>query len=118
MYSGHKKELHGSSAVTTNNIMELTAMIMGLKALKEPCEVTICTDSQYAKNGITTWIHGWKKNGWVTSKKEPVKNKELWVELDSLISAHKVTYKWVKGHASDTLNNRADELANMGAVKK
>lgn len=116
-YGRHKKELFGGEAETTNNRMELTAVIEGLKALKRTSRVEICTDSQYVKNGMQSWIHGWKKNGWKTSAKQPVKNEDLWRELDRLAAAHNVSWKWVKGHAGHPENERADALANRGAAE-
>lgn len=113
-YGAHEKELFGGEAETTNNRMELTAVIEGLKALKRPCNVQICTDSQYVKNGMESWIYGWKKNGWKTASKQPVKNEDLWRELDGLVSRHHVSWTWVKGHAGHAENERADELANRG----
>ena len=114
-FGGHKKEGYGCAAQTTNNRMELTAAIQGLKQLKEDCAVEIVTDSQYVKNGMTQWIHNWKKRGWLTGEKKPVLNKELWMELDSLVNRHTVTWQWTKGHASHEDNNRCDELANSAA---
>jgi len=110
-----KRELSGSSPQTTNNRMELTAAIEGLRALKEACEVEVVTDSEYLKNGITQWIHGWKRNGWKTSAKKPVVNQDLWTELDQLVSSHKIQWTWTKGHSSHDDNNRADELATQAA---
>lgn len=110
-----KRELFGSERETTNNRMELTAAIKGLRALKEPCEVEVVTDSEYLKNGITTWIHGWKRNGWKTSAKKPVVNQDLWSELDGLVSKHQTRWTWTKGHASHADNNRCDELATQAA---
>jgi ribonuclease HI len=114
-YNEHKRELYGCSARTTNNCMELTAAIEGLKALKEPCDVEIVTDSEYLKNGITTWIHNWKRRNWMTSEKKPVVNQDLWQQLDALVSQHTTTWQWTKGHALHEDNNRADELASMAA---
>ena len=108
----HTKELKGSEVDTTNNRMELTATIKGLKALNVPCNVVITTDSQYIKSGITQWIHKWKSNRWRTASKRLVKNKDLWLELDKLVQEHEVSWKWVKGHSGHTGNERADELAN------
>ncbi|EEG34754.1 ribonuclease HI [Neisseria flavescens NRL30031/H210] len=116
-YGTHEKELFGGEAETTNNRMELTAVIEGLKSLKRRCQVVICTDSQYVKNGMESWIHGWKKNGWKTAAKKPVKNDDLWKELDSLVQQHDVRWTWVKGHAGHPENEKADELANQGAAK-
>jgi ribonuclease HI len=114
-YGDKKKEMFGSSRETTNNRMELTAAMEGLRALKEPCEVEVVTDSQYVKNGITQWIHGWKKNGWKTAAKKPVVNQDLWTELDELVSKHKLHWTWTKGHADHDDNNRCDELATKAA---
>ena len=112
-YGTAEKEIYGSSKNTTNNIMELTAVIESLKNLKKPCELIITTDSKYVKNGITEWIHNWKKNGWRTAAKKEVKNKELWIELDSLIQIHSISWDWVKGHSGHPENERADLLANV-----
>ena len=114
-HGNFKRELYGSSPQTTNNRMELTAAIEGLRALKEPCEVEVITDSQYVKNGITTWIAGWKRNGWKTSAKKPVVNQDLWSELDALVSKHTLRWTWTKGHAGHQDNDRADELATRAA---
>lgn len=114
-YNQHKRELYGCAARTTNNRMELTAAIEGLKALKEPCDVEIVTDSEYLKNGITTWIHNWKRRNWMTTEKKPVVNQDLWQELDELVNRHNTTWQWTKGHAVHEDNNRADELASMAA---
>ena len=116
-YNNHEKTLCGGEAETTNNRMELQAVIEGLKVLKRHCHANICTDSQYVKNGMETWIHGWKKNGWKTAAKKPVKNDDLWRELDQLVSEHKVEWTWVKGHTGHVENERADELANQGAAR-
>jgi ribonuclease HI len=110
----HEKELFGGETLTTNNRMELTAVIEALASLKRPCKVTIYTDSQYVRQGITTWIHGWKARGWLTADKKPVKNVELWQRLDVLNASHKVDWRWVKGHSGDPGNERADQLANRG----
>ena len=107
----HRKELQGGEPLTTNNRMELLGAISGLEALKRRSSVELWTDSAYVKNGITAWIHGWKKNGWKTADKKPVKNEDLWKRLDAANASHNVTWKWVKGHADDVMNNRADELA-------
>ena len=112
-YGTTEKEIYGASKNTTNNIMELTAVIESLKNLNKPCELIITTDSKYVKNGITEWIHNWKKNGWRTAAKKEVKNKELWIELDSLIQIHSMTWDWVKGHSGHPENERADLLANV-----
>lgn len=113
-YDGNVKELKGGEQLTTNNKMELTAAIEALNALKRPCAVEIHTDSQYVKNGIGGWLHGWKKNGWRTKDKKPVKNVELWQALDAATQRHDVSWHWVKGHAGHDLNERADQLANEG----
>lgn len=113
-FNGAEKELSGGEAETTNNRMELMAPIKALGALKKPCTVTIVTDSKYVKDGITTWIHTWKKNGWRNAKKKPVKNADLWQELDKATAGHDVTWEWVKGHAGHAENERADALANQG----
>jgi ribonuclease HI len=112
----HEKELWGGEAVTTNNRMELMAVIEALTALKRPCEVMLFLDSEYVRKGITEWIHGWKTKGWKTAAKQPVKNADLWQRLDALVSGggHKIEWKWVKGHAGDPGNERADALANRG----
>ena len=109
-----EKEMFGGETLTTNNRMELTAVIEALASLKRRCDVIIYTDSVYVKDGITKWIHGWKSRGWMTADKKPVKNIELWKRLDSLNAAHAVQWRWVKGHAGDPGNERADRLANMG----
>ena len=116
-YGTTEKEIYGASKNTTNNIMELTAVIESLKNLKKPCELIITTDSKYVKNGITEWIHNWKENGWRTAAKKEVKNKELWIELDSLIQIHSITWDWVKGHSGHPENERADLLANVAIEK-
>lgn len=109
-----EKELFGGEKLTTNNRMELTAVIEALTALKKPSEVALYTDSQYVRQGIMTWIHNWKKNGWKTSDKKPVKNADLWQVLDRLAAGHKIAWHWVKGHADNPGNLRADALANRG----
>ncbi len=114
-HGDHKKEMSGSAAHTTNNRMEITAAIEGLKALKERCDVEVVTDSEYLKNGITKWIQGWKRNGWKTAAKKPVVNQDLWEELDELVEGHTIKWTWTKGHASHDDNNRADELATSAA---
>ena len=107
-------ELGGREAETTNNRMELTAAIEALNALKEPCRVELTTDSQYVKGGITGWINGWKKNGWKTANKKPVKNVELWQALEEAVARHDVHWHWIKGHAGHPENEKADELARLG----
>ena len=113
-YKDTRKELHGGEPQSTNNRMELTAAIEALKALKRPCTVEMHVDSQYVKDGITKWIQRWKKNGWKTADKKPVKNVELWQALDSAIQRHEISWHWVKGHDGHAENERADELARMG----
>lgn len=113
-YGPKRKELYGGEDQTTNNRMELMAAIAGLEALKRTCQVDIYTDSQYVRKGITDWIHGWKKNGWKTSARKDVKNRDLWQRLDASIARHRVNWHWVKGHAGHPGNERADALANMG----
>lgn len=111
-----EKELFGGELATTNNRMELTAVIEALTALKRPCKVTLFLDSEYVRKGITEWIHGWKARGWRTAARQPVKNVELWQKLDAVVIqlGHQITWKWVKGHAGDPGNERADALANRG----
>ncbi|MBO6719015.1 MAG: ribonuclease HI [Rhizobiaceae bacterium] len=113
-YNGTVRELKGGEAETTNNRMELKAAIRALEALKEPCRVELYTDSSYVKDGISGWIHGWKRNGWKTAAKKPVKNAELWQELEAQTARHDVHWHWVKGHAGHPENERADELAREG----
>lgn len=108
----HRRELNGAEPATTNNRMELRAAIAGLTALNRPCRVTVVTDSEYVKNGITSWIIGWQRNGWRTKDKQSVKNADLWQELLALTQKHQLTWRWTKGHANDAENNRCDELAN------
>jgi ribonuclease HI len=110
----HEKELFGGERDTTNNRMELTAVIQALSALKPRCQVAVYTDSSYVKNGITTWIHSWKQRGWHTADKKPVKNVELWQRLETLAAQHDVQWHWVRGHDGDPGNERADSLANRG----
>ena len=111
-YGEKEKEINGYAPSTTNNIMELTAVIEALKQIKKPYQIDITTDSTYVKNGNTEWIYNWKNNGWKTAARKNVKNKELWIELDSLIQIHKINWIWVKGHSGHRDNERADELAN------
>jgi len=110
----HERELFGGEALTTNNRMELTAVIEGLSALKRHCHVDLYTDSEYVRNGITAWIHGWRARGWKTADRKPVKNIDLWQKLDALNASHQVQWHWVRGHAGDPGNERADALANRG----
>ena len=114
--SGTEKELYGGEAATTNNRMELMAVIEALTALKRPCTVTLYLDSEYVRKGITEWISGWKARGWRTAAKQPVKNVDLWQRLDALVSGggHQIDWRWVKGHSGDPGNERADQLANRG----
>jgi ribonuclease HI len=109
-----EKELFGGEALTTNNRMEMMAVIEALRALKTPVEARVHTDSQYVQKGISEWIHGWKRRGWKTANKEPVKNEDLWRELDRLAAQHKIEWIWVKGHAGHVENERADALARRG----
>jgi ribonuclease HI len=111
---GRERELYGGDVQTTNNRMELMAAIQALEALQRPTTVTLCTDSKYLLDGITKWIHGWQRNGWLTSAKKPVKNDDLWRRLTAAMDPHEITWKWVKGHAGDPGNERADELARRG----
>jgi ribonuclease HI len=113
-WNGHTKELKGGEPHTTNNRMELMAAISALENLKRPCTVQIHTDSQYLRDGITKWIFGWKKNGWKTADKKPVKNVDLWQRLDAALKSHEVHWHWVRGHAGHDLNERADVLAREG----
>ena len=114
-FDGREKELFGGEELTTNNRMELTAVIRALEALKRSCRAHIHTDSKYVSQGISEWIHNWKTRGWRTSDKKPVKNEDLWKRLDELAQQHTIEWIWVKGHAGDMGNERADALANRGA---
>jgi ribonuclease HI len=113
-YGAHEKEFKGGEPATTNNRMELTAAIEALGSLKRPCNVSLHTDSQYVRGGVTGWIEKWKRNGWRTSDRKPVKNEDLWRRLDAAAARHSVEWKWVKGHAGDVQNVRADRLAREG----
>jgi ribonuclease HI len=113
----HERELSGGEPLTTNNRMEMTAAIRALQALKRPCTVILYTDSNYLRDGITKWIHGWQKNGWKTADRKPVKNAELWQELLAAVGQHKIEWKWVKGHAGHPENERADKLACDAAAQ-
>ena len=113
-FGDHERELHGGAPNTTNNRMELTAAIEALKALSEPCQVTLTTDSTYVKDGITQWLANWKRNGWKTAAKKPVKNQDLWQALDHESARHAIDWCWVKGHSGHPENERADRLANLG----
>lgn len=112
----HEKEMSGSDPDTTNNRMEMTAVIRGLKALIEPCEVTIYTDSKYVIDGITKWVHGWKRNGWVNASKQPVRNADLWHDLIEVTQRHQIAWQWVKGHDGHVENERVDKLASDAAL--
>ena len=114
LYKNEKKEFYGGKLNTTNNQMELTAAIEGLKVLKEPCKVKLYTDSKYVMDGINGWIANWKKNNWKTASKKDVKNKDLWIELDAETCKHEIEWVWVKGHSGNIGNEKADVLANMG----
>ncbi|MSV34755.1 MAG: ribonuclease HI [Bryobacterales bacterium] len=114
-FNEHAREMSGSEPHTTNNRMELTAVIHGLRAIKEPCKIEVITDSEYVKNGITTWIHNWKRNGWKTAAKKPVVNQDLWMDLDRETRTHDIRWTWTKGHADHEDNNRCDELATAAA---
>jgi ribonuclease HI len=114
-FGKHAREASGSVKETTNNRMELTAALEGLRALKEPCKVEVVTDSEYVKNGITTWIHSWKRNGWKTAAKKPVVNQDLWNELDQAANGHEIKWTWTRGHYDHEDNNRCDELATRAA---
>lgn len=113
----HEKTLYGGELQTTNNRMELTAAIEGLRALKRPAQVVLTTDSEYVMKGIREWMPNWKKRGWKTASKQPVKNADLWQELDLLVNQHQVEWRWVKGHSGHPENELADELANLGVEK-
>ncbi len=113
-FNGVEKELYGGEPQTTNNRMELIAVIKGLETLIRPCRVRIVTDSQYVKQGITQWIARWRRNGWRTASKQPVKNRDLWERLDAALQMHQVEWEWVRGHAGHPENERADQLANKG----
>lgn len=110
----HEKELYGGEPETTNNRMELTGVIEALKALKRPCHVIVHTDSQYVQKGMSEWLPNWKRRGWRTADKKPVRNADLWQQLDALVECHRVEWRWVRGHAGDPGNERADALANQG----
>ena len=116
-YGSHEKTLYGGELATTNNRMELTAVIEGLRALKRPCTVDIYTDSKYVMQGMSEWISGWKARGWKTAGKQPVKNVDLWQALDAETARHQVRWHWVKGHAGHADNERADALANQGVAQ-
>jgi len=111
---GHEKTLHGGEARTTNNRMELLAVIEALRALRRPCRIVLHTDSQYVHKGITEWLANWKRRGWRTADRQPVKNADLWQMLDAAVAGHEISWRWVRGHAGDPGNERADQLANQG----
>ena len=117
LYDGHEKELHGGEPQTTNNRMELMAAIMALESLTRPVTARLHTDSQYLRNGITEWVANWKRKGWKTADKKPVKNVDLWLQLDTLQAQHDIEWIWVKGHAGHPGNERADALANLGVAQ-
>ncbi len=114
LYRGHEKEIKGGNPATTNNRMEMMAAIQALKTLKKPSEVVLYTDSIYLRDGVTKWLANWRRNGWRTAAKKPVKNQDLWQDLDDAMSPHEIDWRWVKGHAGDPGNERADELAHQG----
>ena len=116
-YNGRQKPLKGGEALTTNNRMELTAAIMALEALREPCQIKLYTDSVYVRSGLLEWLPGWKARGWKTADKKPVKNQDLWQRLDAAAARHEVEWHWVKGHAGDPGNEAADRLANEGILE-
>ncbi|MEH8109572.1 ribonuclease HI [Aeromonas veronii] len=118
LYGKHRKEISAGFKLTTNNRMELMAAIMGLRTLNEPCKVRLTTDSQYVRQGITQWIIGWKKKGWMTANRQPVKNVDLWKELDAEVGRHQIEWLWVKGHSGHPENERCDELAREAACGK
>jgi len=118
IYRGQEKELFGGEPMTTNNRMEMTAVIEALKCLKRPCRIVLYTDSQYVQKGISEWIKGWKARGWKTASKEPVKNADLWQQLDAARQPHDIDWRWVKGHAGHEFNERADQLANRGVSER
>jgi ribonuclease HI len=113
-YDGQEKELYGGERETTNNRMELMAAIMALESLKRACQVRLTTDSEYVKKGISEWMHAWKRRGWRTADKKPVKNKDLWLRLDAAVQQHEIEWHWVRGHSGHPENERADQLANRG----
>ncbi len=117
LYKNHQKEISGNMADSTNNQMELKAVIEALKQIKKPLKIIIHTDSQYVKNGITTWIVNWKKNGWKTADKKPVKNAELWRELDKLVTNHQIEWRWVRAHNGNKYNELVDQLARTAAME-
>jgi ribonuclease HI len=117
VYAGHRKEISGGEANTTNNRMEMTAVIRALESLKRPSTVEVHTDSQYVQKGISEWMSGWKRRNWHTADGKPVKNQDLWLQLDALSQLHRIEWKWVRGHAGHPENERADALANQGVLQ-
>ena len=117
-YGEHEKELFGGEPLTTNNRMELMAVIQALEALKRPSRVRVTTDSQYVKQGVTSWMARWKRNGWQTAERKPVKNRDLWERMDQVLGRHELQWKWVRGHTGHPENERADRLANRGIPRK
>jgi ribonuclease HI len=117
-YGTAEKELWGGEPVTTNNRMELMAVIQALESLKRPCRVQVTTDSQYVKQGVTAWMARWKRNGWRTAERQPVKNRDLWERLDQAVSRHELQWRWVRGHTGHPENERADQLANRGIPRR
>jgi ribonuclease HI len=117
VFGQHRKEILGGEPHTTNNRMELMGAISALEALKKPCRVDLHTDSQYLRDGVTAWIHNWKRNGWRTADKKPVKNVDLWQRLEAALETHDIHWHWVRGHAGDAMNERADELARAGIAQ-
>lgn len=117
-FRGKEKELSGGEAETTNNRMEMMAAIAAIEALKRPCKIIVTTDSSYLRDGITGWIHGWRKNGWKTAAKKPVKNADLWQRLDKAVQDHQIDWRWVKGHAGHVENERADALARDAVPRR
>jgi len=117
-FGGHEKEIYGYEAETTNNRMELMAAIRALELLSRSCEIELTTDSQYVRKGILEWMEGWKKRGWKTAAKKPVKNKDLWERLDAAVQSHNISWHWIKGHSGHPGNERADELANRAMDEK
>lgn len=113
-YNGRQKTMHGGEPQTTNNRMEMMAAISALETLREACDITLFTDSKYVMQGLTEWLPGWKARGWKTASKQPVKNQDLWERLDAAVQRHKIEWRWVKGHAGDPGNEKADQLANQG----
>ena len=118
LWNGRTKELSGGEADTTNNRMELRAAIEAIRVLREPCHIELFTDSEYLRNGITKWLAGWKRKGWITRQREPVKNEDLWKELDRARACHTIEWRWVRGHAGNVYNERCDELARNAVPRR